>query len=171
MAGLLSGVSAAIAFFNGFSHGGTDVISMYLSRNKGKGIGSYSFIMNVFILILGGIMFKDYNALIYTVIYFFTNSLVVNNLYIGHKKILIEIITSHSECLVDRLMKESHHGCTMIDAIGAYSHAEKKVLRIVVSSNQARRICEIVKTVDPDSFTTLIEVKQVNGRFYIPPIK
>ena len=68
-------------------------------------------------------------------------------------------------------MKESHHGCTIIDAIGAYSKKEKKLLRIVVASNQLKRICDIVKKIDAKSFATLIEIKQVNGRFYIPPMK
>lgn len=171
LAGLLSAVGAVLAFTNEFSPGGTDIISVYLSRSKGKGIGSYNFIMNSVILILGGIVFRDFAALIYTVIYFFVNSLVVNNLYIGHKKTLVEIITDKPEDLVDVLMQESHHGCTMIDAIGAYSKKSKKVLRIVVSSNQLRRICEMVKHIDENSFTTLMEIKQVNGRFYIPPMK
>jgi len=171
VAGLLAGFSSVIAFANGFSSGGTDIISMYLSRSKGKGIGSYSFAMNIFILVAGGIMFKDFNSLIYTVIYFFATTLVVNNLYIGHKKVLVEIVTDHYENLTQRLMQESHHGCTILDAIGAYSKQEKKILRIVVSSNQIRRICGIINEIDKDSFTTLIEVKQVAGRFYLPPIK
>lgn len=171
VAGLLSGVSAVLSFINGFSNGGTDIISMYLSRSKGQGIGNYTFVINTIILIIGGVMFKDFDALIYTVIYFFINSLVVNNLYIGHKKVLLEIVTNKSDELVDRLMKESHHGCTIMDAVGAYSKKEKKVLRIVIASNQIRRISEIIKSVDENSFTTLINVKQVNGKFYIPPIK
>ena len=68
-------------------------------------------------------------------------------------------------------MSESHHGCTIIDVVGAYSQEEKKLLRLVVSSNQTRRICEIVKEIDNESFTTLLNVNQVNGKFYIPPLK
>ena len=68
-------------------------------------------------------------------------------------------------------MRESHHGCTIIDVVGAYSKEEKKLLRLVVSSNQTRRICEIVREIDKDSFTTLLNVNQVNGKFYIPPLK
>ena len=171
IAGLLSGVSAVVSFANGFSNGGTDVISMYLSRHKGKGIGNYSFVINGFILILGGIVFKDYDVLVYTIIYFFTNSLVVNNLYVGHKRVLLEIVTSNADDMVNKLMKESHHGCTIIEATGAYSKQEKKLLRIVVAANQTRRICEIIKDIDPNSFTTFIEIKQINGKFYLPPIK
>ena len=171
MAGLLSGVGAVLAFSHEFSPGGTDIISVYLSRTKGKGIGSYNLLMNTGVLILGWIAFGDFPALIYTVVYFFVNSLVVNNLYIGHKKTLVEIITSNHESMVDILMNESHHGCTMIDAVGAYSKNSKKVLRIVVSANQAKRICDIVKKVDSKSFTILTDIKQVNGRFYIPPMK
>ena len=55
--------------------------------------------------------------------------------------------------------------------VGAYSKEEKKLLRLVVSSNQTRRICEIVREIDKDSFTTLLNVNQVNGKFYIPPLK
>lgn len=171
LAGLLSGVSAVISFTNGFSSGGTDVISMYLSRSKGKGIGNYNLAINMFVLIAGGILFKDFDSLIYTIIYFFINTLVVNNLYIGHKKVLIEIVTNKADELTDRLMQESHHGCTIISAIGAYSRKEKNILRIVVSANQTKRICEIIRLIDNCSFTTLIEVKQLDGKFYIPPIK
>ena len=170
VAGLLNGTGAVIAFSNGFSHGGTDIISMYLSRTKGKSIGNYNLFMNIVILLLGGIFFKDYASLIYTIIYFFISSLVVNNLYIGHKKMLVEIVTKKENELTDRLMKESHHGCTIVEAVGAYSKQSKKILRIVVSSNQTRRVCEIIKEIDPDSFTTIVSVNQVNGKFYIPPL-
>ena len=155
---------------NGFSSGGTDIISMYLSRTKGKGIGSYNFLMNIFILIVGGILFKDYDALIYTIIYFFINKLVVNNLYIDYKKVMLEIVTSKKEEMVEELMKESHHGCTIIKAIGAYSGNEKDIVRIVISANEARRVNEMIKRIDPNNFTAMIDVKQLSGRFYLPPI-
>jgi len=171
LAGILNGFSSVIAFSNGFSQGGTDIISMYLSRTKGKGIGNYSLAMNACILILAGIVFKDYDSLIYTIIYFFISSLVVNNLYIGHKKMLVEVVTRKADQLTSKLMEASHHGCTILDAIGAYSKEDKKILRIVVSSNQTRRVCEIIKQIDEESFTTIVNVSQVNGKFYIPPLK
>lgn len=170
LAGLLSGTASVIAFSNGFSQGGTDIISMYLSRTKGKGIGNYSLAINVVILLIGGIVFKNYSSLIYTVIYFFISSLVVNNLYLVNKKMLLEIVTKKSEELTKKLMTESHHGCTILDAIGAYSNESKKIIRIVISSDQSKRICEIIKEIDKESFTTIIDVNKVNGRFYISPL-
>lgn len=170
LAGLLSGTASVIAFSNGFSQGGTDILSMYLSRTKGKGIGNYSLAMNVVILLIGGIVFKNYSALIYTVIYFFVSSLVINNLYLVNKKMLVEIVTKKAEELTQKLMTESHHGCTILDAIGAYSNESKKIIRIVISSNQAKSICEIIKEIDNESFTTIIDVNKVNGRFYISPL-
>lgn len=171
LAGLLSGTAGVLAFSHSFSQGGTDIISMYLSRTKGKGIGNYSLAINAGVLLLGGIVFKDYDSLVYTVIYFFTSSLVVNNLYIGHKKMLVEVVTRNADALTEKLMQASHHGCTVLDAVGAYSKESKKVLRIVVSSNQTKRVCEIIKETDKDSFTTIMNISQVNGKFYIPPLK
>jgi len=171
LAGLINALGSVIAFSNGFSQGGIDIISMYLSRTKGKGIGNYSMAMNALVLILGGIVFEDYVSLIYTIIYFFTSSLVVNNLYIGHKKTLVEVVTKKAEELTEKLMEESHHGCTVIDAVGAYSKENKKILRIVISSNQTKRVCEIIKDIDVDSFTTIVNINQVNGKFYVPPLK
>ena len=171
LAGILSGTASVIAFSHSFSQGGTDIISMYLSRTKGKGIGNYSLAINAGVLLLGGIVFKDFDSLIYTIIYFFISSLVVNNLYIGHKKMLVEVVTRKAEALTEILMQESHHGCTIMDAVGAYSKENKKVLRIVVSSNQTKRVCEIIKEIDKDSFTTIVNISQVNGKFYIPPLK
>ena len=171
LAGILSGTGAVIAFSRGFSLGGTDIISMYLSRSKGKGIGNYSLAINAVILFFAGVVFKDFASLIYTIIYFFVSSLVVNNLYIGHKKTLIEVVTTKEEALKNKLMKESHHGCTILDCIGAYSNESKKMIRIVVSSSQIKGVCEIINSIDKDSFTTIININQVNGKFYIPPLK
>lgn len=171
VAGILHGVAGYLAFQNGFSQGGTDIISMYLSRSKGKGIGNYNFIMNCVILLIGGIVFKDFVSLIYTIIYFFISSMVVNNLYIGHKKVLIEVVTEDSTNLANKLMEISSHGCTIMDAVGAYSNQNKKIIRMVVSSNQIKSVCELIKSIDNKSFTTLIDVKQVNGKFYVPPMK
>lgn len=170
LAGLLTGISCALAYANSFSNGGTDIIAMYLARNKGKGIGTCNFFMNASILVVGGIVFKDFDTLVYTVIYFFINSLVVNNLYIGQKKVLLEIVTTEAEKLSEELMKVSHHGCTIVDVVGAYSHTNRKMLRLVVYSNQTRMIGDIVKRIDPGSFTTIMEVKRVNGNFYLPPL-
>lgn len=171
LAGILSGTASVIAFSHSFSQGGTDIISMYLSRTKGKGIGNYSLAINAGVLLLGGIVFRDFDSLIYTIIYFFISSLVVNNLYIGHKKMLVEVVTRKADALTEILMQESHHGCTILDAVGAYSKESKKVLRIVVSSNQTKRVCEIIKEIDKESFTTIVNISQVNGKFYIPPLK
>jgi uncharacterized membrane-anchored protein YitT (DUF2179 family) len=169
--GLISGFSCAGTMISGGCAGGLDIVSTYLNVKKGKGIGTYKFIFNGVILFLGLLIFKDIASIVYTLVYAFVSSIVLDRYYNRNKKILLEIVTTKKEEVCKYLLEHSHHGCTIFSAKGAYSQGEKDVIHTVISWFQLKAMTKAIMQIDEKCFIINLNVYNVNGAFYLPPIK
>ena len=169
--GLISGVSCAGTLFAGGCAGGLDIVSTYLNVKKGKGIGTYKFLFNSAVIVLGLIVFRDIPSIVYTLVYAFVSSTILDRYYNRNKKILLEIVTDKKEDICNYLLSNSHHGCTIIEAQGAYTHEEKNVIHTVISWFQLKSMTKAIRKIDSKCFIIYLNVYDVNGAFYLPPIK
>lgn len=168
--GIMSGFSCSAAFILGACAGGLDTISVYLNVKKGKSIGVYNFIFNAMVLFVGLCVFRDVASIVYTLIYAFVSSVVIDRYYNRNKKVMLEIITSNKKDVCDYLLANSHHGCTILPAKGAYTNEEKYVIHTVISSFQLRSMSKAIKEIDEKAFVINLNVNHVDGAFYMPPI-
>lgn len=176
-AGLLTGISSSLAFLIGSSAGGIDVISLYLAERKSTSVGKYSLALNAAIVIsyvflsLGLDTFNEAVTMaLFTLIYFFTSSKVIDVLNQKNRKTQLQIITANVN-MAQILIHTLPHGCTIVDAKGAYSGQNKNIIYIVVSYSEVNKAVKIMREVDPACFVTVINTYQVYGKFYIKPIK
>ena len=168
--GLITGGSSAVTLFMGGCAGGLSIVSTYLNVKKGRSIGVYNLIFNTCILFVGFIIFNNIVSVIYTLVYAFFSSLVLDRYYNRNKKILLEIVTTKKDEISNYLLEHSHHGCTIINAQGAYTHEGKFVIHTVISWFQLKHMTSAIKELDPHCFVIDLNVYAVNGEFYIPPI-
>lgn len=169
--GLISGGACAIALLDGGCAGGLDVVATYLNVKKGKGIGVYSFIFNCIVILLGLLIFKDIPAIIYTLVFAFVSSIILDKYYARNKKILLEIVTTKKDEVCAYLLENSHHGCTILSAKGAYTNEEKYVIHTAISWFQLKSMSKAIMNIDSHCFIIDLSVHNVNGDFYLPPIK
>ena len=110
------------------------------------------------------------NSIIFSLIYFFTSSKVVDTINVRNKKTSLQIVTS-VESMPKVIMQKFHHGCTVVKAKGGFTNLDKYVIYMVVSSTEAQDVIKLVRAVDPESFIDESYAHQVYGRFFIRPIK
>ena len=178
-AGICTGLSSGIALKSGTSCGGMDIVTCYLSVRKSTGVGKYSVIANFIVVIL----YMGSNLIVYpdkyvetiliipfALVYFLTSALVIDSIHIRNKKIAIEIITKN-DYITDVLINLFPHSATIFEAKGAYSGDNEHVIKMMVSSYEAKKVVKIVKKIDPNSFITLTQLQQVYGNFFINPIE
>ena len=67
------------------------------------------------------------------------------------------------EAIMEKVLKELDRGVTALDAMGMYSHTEKKVLLCVVNRFESMRLRRIVFEVDPRAFVIANKAKEVLG--------
>jgi len=178
--GIAIGFSSALAFKNEISCGGIDVFSYYFSLRKSTSVGKYATAINSFIILVFTCLTVAINKgdfvnvallnFMYGCFYLLVVMLVVDVINIRNKKVQIQIITS-LEGLEHVLIANFPHSTTIVKGKGGYSHADKNILYMVVSSNEAKRVINLVKRVDDHAFITVTSLIQTYGNFFIKPIE
>ncbi|MBR4862364.1 MAG: YitT family protein [Firmicutes bacterium] len=168
--GILTGVSVSLCLLSGASAGGTDFISIYFSEKKGIDTWNYVFMANVCILTLAGILF-GFEAAMYSIIYQFCSTQVIQTLYKRYQKDTLLIITSQPQEVYQLIRRLTNHDATMIRGVGMYEGAERNILYSVVGRGQVDKVIQEIHLIDQTAFINVIQTEQITGRFYKPPTR
>lgn len=184
-AGICTGLSSAIAFKYELSAGGADVIAYYVSLKKSTQTGKYMMMINTGIILIYGFLMAFSPSLaglgsdpwitasagiLFSIVYLFTTMLVVDFINVRNKKVQIQIVTKHDN-LHTLLLANVPHGATVIKGTGAFSGEPRFIINMIVSSFETKKVVNLVRQIDPDSFINVTNLQQVYGRFYIRPVK
>jgi len=178
-AGLIIGLSSAIAFKAEISSGGIDIVSYYFSLRKSTSVGKYTVTINFVIVVLfsiNSIIYKPSNwvdsllGIFFSVVYLLTTMLVVDVINIRNKKVQIQIVTNRPD-MSSILIANFPHSTTVVKGIGGYSGNERSVVYMTVSSNESNNVIKIARQADINSFISVTPLRQVYGKFYIKPIE
>lgn len=162
---LLSGLGMGLALRFGGSLGGTDVVANYLSIKKGKSAAKYNLLINAIVVITSGLVQNSFEKSLLTFVSMFIVSEVVNAVHTRHEKMMLMVITSHEDDIVDYINQKIKRGITIVDGVGGYTKKEKKVLFITVSSYQLYMTQSAIHEIDQKAFINVVPVKSVIGNF------
>ena len=97
--GLLQGFAVCLTLFAGATSGGTDFISIYSAQKTGKDIWNIIFFSNCVVLAIYGFLF-EWSYALYSIIFQFANTQVINTFYKRYKKTTLLVITQKPEEVV-----------------------------------------------------------------------
>lgn len=163
--GLINGFVISLCLIGNTSSGGTDFIAIYFSEKNGQDIWNYILCGNAVTLIAAGLLF-GWDKALYSIIFQFTSTQVVQMLHQKYKKHTLFIITRHPDEVYEEISKLSHHSATRIDGTGCYSGDNTAMIYSVVSREEAKILVKKVIEVDPQAFVNIIKTDFINGRFY-----
>ena len=176
------GLSSSLAYLGDISCGGIDVFSYYFALRKSTSIGKYGIMINgaivttyslllvIFSRMSGGAWESGFIAFFFSVMYLFVANVIIDAINLRNKKMQIEIVTT-SEYLAPVLIANFPHGATVVNGEGAYSHTQRKVIYMVVSSSQVKSVVALSRKVDAHAFITVTALVQVYGNFFIKPVE
>jgi uncharacterized membrane-anchored protein YitT (DUF2179 family) len=166
--GLISGVAIAIALSADGSSGGTDFIAVYFSRKYNVSTWNYVMYGNAVLLVIAGLYF-GWDKALYSLIYQFTATQVINSLHLRYQRVAAFIITEQPEAINQALLKLTHHGVTIMDGTGGYTGNPKKVLYTVISSYEVNDVLELCRGIDSHVFVNIVKSEKILGSFYQKP--
>ena len=177
-AGICTGLSSALAYKVDCSGGGIDVIAYYIAIKKSTLVGKYSTILNfaniaiyAFLSMLHGVdAAMAWGKVLFSIIFLFVVMLVVDLINLRNKKMEMEIVTDNPN-LADFVISNLPHGATVTKGFGAFTGKEKFVIDVVLSSYEVKDAVKMIQEAEPNAFIKVQELKQVFGKFYIPPIR
>ena len=163
--GLINGFVVSLCLIGNTSSGGTDFIAIYFSEKNGQDIWNYILCGNAVILVAAGLLF-GWDKALYSIIFLFTSTQMVQMLHQRYKKHTLFIITRHPDEVYEEISKLSHHSATRLDGTGCYSGDNTAMIYSVVSREEAKLLVKKVAEVDPQAFVNIIKTDFINGRFY-----
>ena len=117
-----------------------------------------------FIVITGGILFRDVDGVIYGMIVSFIFSAVIDKVMYGaNAGKLALIVTECGETVSQTIEDTCHRGSTLLQAKGGYSQDHKQVVICACSDKQMYQVQQAVKGIDPESFMVVLESNEVHG--------
>lgn len=163
--GICNAVSINCCLMADSSSGGTDFISIYVSEKTGKSAWNYIMAGNVCILIIAGILI-NWNAALYSIIFQYVSTQVLNFLYKRYEKITLLIITDKPEEIYKIIKEQTNHDATVFYGKGCYQGTEHAMLYSVVSGSESGNLEKQIRQTDSNAFINVIRSKSIVGRFF-----
>lgn len=162
--GIVNGVAISLCLLAGATSGGTDFISIYVSEKTGRSIWNHIFIMNVVVLGIFGFLF-GWNHALYSIIFQFASTEILNTLYKRYQKSTLLIITEKPDELVKTIRETTGHDATLFKGEGCYTGAERNMLYTVISSDAEEKLIRQIKKTDSMAFVNILQTKMLKGNF------
>ena len=148
---LLTGIGMGMIFREEATTGGTDIVVRLIQKRKPHlRTGNIFLIVDSIIVFAAGIVFKNFNVMIYSAASLWANTYIFNLvLYGGTRAKLVIIISDDKSILTEKLKKET--GITVLKGHGAYSGDEKEVLLCAVDKRKYPKVTKIISEISPGS--------------------
>jgi uncharacterized membrane-anchored protein YitT (DUF2179 family) len=164
--GVLFGIGTGLTVSNGGSTGGTDLAAVIIH----KWVNTFSvariiLIIDFFVIILSGIVFKDYEIMLYAAIALYIASRIADDIIEGvNFTKLVYVISDNSELIADGIMETLGRGVTALDGTGMYKKKDVSVLMCAIRKNEFVKFKNIVNSIDKNAFIILTDAREVLGK-------
>lgn len=167
--GIINGLALSIALKGKASSGGTDFIAMAISKKLNAPAWNYIMGANAIMLFAAGYIF-GWDKALYSIIFQFCSTQIVNILHTQYKRMTVFIITDKPDMIIEEVMEETHHGFTRLEARGGFSYMPRTMLYTVIDMQELRKVRRIIKQVDEKAFINAVKSEHVEGKFYQRPM-
>ena len=162
--GAISGIGFGLVLRGNATTGGTDMLSSLMHRFIPVLRVSYGiFLFDGLVIIASAFAFEPQAAMYGLISTFLCNVMVDLVLEGPDSAQSYFIISDKSTEIAEKVLKELDRGVTALDAMGMYSHTEKKVLLCVVNRFESMRLRRIIFSVDPRAFVISNKAHEVLG--------
>lgn len=169
--GVLLGIGIGLAFSQGGTTGGVDILSrMSQKKYPHLSIGILMTILDLVIIGLSVVTIGNLNLAFYGIISLVISTTVIDAIIkkLNSAKLIFAIVSNSSD-IEQEILSFVHRGITVISAVGAYSGEEKKILMCVTKPKQANQFKTMVQTTEPTAFMIITDSSEILGngfRYY-----
>lgn len=167
--GIINGFAISQCLRVDATTGGTDFISIYISKKTGSDSFNLVLLINTIIVGLGGILF-GWDIALYSIVFQYASTQVIHTLYQHFQQQTLFIVTNKAPEVCAAISDISHHGATIMKGEGSYEGHERSVVYSVVSTHESGRVITAIRKVDETAFINTLNTERVKGRFYQRPI-
>lgn len=163
--GVIAGLGYALIYLQNSSTGGMDFIILSVKTKRPHlSLGKIIFALDISVVLIGGIIFRDMDGLICGAVVSFIMASVIDKVMYGINAGKAALIVTEQGSRVCEVINECvGRGTTVIAARGGYSGREKQIVLCACNGREMHTVRRAVKTADPASFMMILETGEVHG--------
>lgn len=166
LGGCLIGIGTGLMIRSGASSGGLDIIAIVLNKKFGIPVFIVLNTGDFIILCLQG-TFSQATVILYSLIFVFTTSFMLNKtLTKGSKMVQLMVISDYHEIIKKMIIEEVDAGVTSLYSQKGFYETDTKTILTIIPPVKLAKIKERIKVIDPVAFMIVATVDEVSGRGY-----
>ena len=168
---VLTGAGVALICGEGMVTGGSDLLALLLQRKfPALSFGNLVLTVDVVVILLGGVVYKELETVLYSVLLATVFTVVLNTYLKGRTAGRVAWIVSQKPP-TKAIMEQMGHGITVLPGTGAYTGEGKKVLLCALQPGEEKALRRVVYEADPTAFMVVTEATEILGFGFSDPKK
>ncbi len=170
--GATMGVGLGFIFANHGTSGGTDIISMIITKYSRIQLSKAIIMVESCVILIGLVIFGDWKLPLYSVVTIFTLTRVIDYMLEGvSSDKLLFIISDKYDDIRGFIFEDLQRGGTFIKAEGMYTKEEKNIIFVVINRKQLPIFQSRLKGIDPHAFMVVVEAHETLGEGFKPLVE
>ncbi|MCI9057160.1 MAG: YitT family protein [Oscillospiraceae bacterium] len=162
--GVTVGAAMALMLTVGATTGGTELAARLLKyRIRHLSIGRLCLIIDVAVVSLYSLVFRQVNTALYGIIGMYISSLAMDAVVYGSVGAKMAYIISAESAEITRRILDLELGVTLLQGKGGYHGDDKQVILCAFKPSQIGTIKALVTEVDPNAFIIVCEAHEIVG--------
>ena len=162
--GLLIGAGVGIIIRGGATSGGTDIVSMIISKFCKMKFSTAMVMVESTIVVIGMLRFQDWQLPLYSLISIYVSSKAVDMVLDGatYEKLLF-VISEKNDAIKHYILEELGRGGTYIKSSGMYTDKDRDMIFLVVSRKEIAAVKSKLHDIDEKSFVVVVDAHETYG--------
>lgn len=150
--GMLSGAGLGIVFSHNGSTGGTDIITVLLTKHFNLSFGRAMQFIDCTIICSSYLLFHSMETIVYGVVFTLVASFVCDFVVNGSRQtVQFLIISKNYKEIADTINRRINRGVTVIEGKGWYSKENVEMLVVLSRKYESQDIFAVIKQIDPQA--------------------
>ncbi|MFO7707206.1 MAG: YitT family protein [Desulfobacterales bacterium] len=163
-AGIISGIGSGVILKSIGSAGGLDILSVLLLKKASIRVGTTVMGFNL-VLLLAGLFRFNVEIILYTLVYMFVTSHLINLVVTGlNQRKMVMVVSRKAEEIAQEIMQQLQRGVTIVNGEGGFTGQKLRILYSVVTFQELSRFKEMIRSHDPAAFMVVTETLEVMGK-------
>jgi len=163
-AGIFIGIGLGTIFRYGGTTGGVDIIARITFKKIGWSMGKTMFLFDAVVITASLLTYLHPREAMYTLVAVFVGARVIDFMQEGAYTARGALIISEDhQRIANKIVEELERGVTVLKGNGFFTKDEKEVLYCVVGKNEIVRLKNLINTIDPHAFVSVMFVHEVMG--------
>lgn len=161
--GVIYGVGLGLVFRSRSTSGGSDIISMIVSKYFRLSMGTCVVIVDGIITLSTVIAFGDWKLPLYSWIIIFICSKIIDIIIEGPVVKTLMIVSNEVEKIKEIIIDDLERGATLIPSYGMYKGEKRNVIYTTLKRREMLFLCDKIAEIDPKAFINVVDSSEILG--------